>query len=61
MKQSGYCPHCGSKVTEVINMGYFDEFTFKCWKCQRIVKNLDVVFSRGSAENKGTIDLGAKI
>ena len=43
-KYVGYCPHCGAKITEVKIMGYFDDFTFKCWKCSTISKNYNIKF-----------------
>lgn len=45
-KYIGYCPVCGAKITEVKVMGYFDDFTFKCWKCQKIVRNYEIKFKR---------------
>lgn len=36
MKYLGYCPHCGSKIIEVKNMGFFDDFSIKCWHCKKI-------------------------
>ena len=44
MKYLGYCPHCGSKIMEVKNLNFFDDFSVKCWKCVRIILIIEVKF-----------------
>lgn len=61
MTISGYCPHCGTKITEVKVLGYFDDFTFRCWKCQRIAKNYELKYETKQIPIDSALDFDKKI
>lgn len=48
----GYCPHCGAKLTEIKNMGYFDDFTIKCWHCKKLHNVYELNFKRLDKEKE---------
>lgn len=52
IKNIGYCPHCGAKLTEISNIGYFDNFTLKCWKCKKISYIFELKFKTVDKEKE---------